>query len=109
MPITIAPELETKLDEAARRLGKPAAEIADDAIRARLEEIDADALAAEDIAYHNLYPELRLRYPRQVVAIYAGRVVDADPDFETLFLRIQPQFGDRPVLMRRVDDSPVDK
>jgi predicted DNA-binding protein len=106
MSITLEPKLQTKLDEIARRLGRSAEEIADEAIRAHLEELDRHALAEEEGAYQRLYPELRRQYAQQVVAIYGGRVVDADPDFETLFLRVRQQVGDRAVLMRRVGETP---
>lgn len=106
MPITLAPELQTELEQTAQRLGKPAAEIAGEAIRTYLEELHAHALAQEEAAYARLYPRLARSYLHHFVAIYAGRVVDHDPDFETLFLRVQAQLGDRPVLLRRVDDTP---
>ena len=108
MSITLEPKLQTKLDQAARRMGKSVEELADEAIRAHLEELDARALEAEDRAYRQLYPELRQHYPQQYVAIHAGRLVDTDPDFEALFLRVQQQFGDRAVLIRQVGDTPMD-
>ena len=106
MSITLEPKLRTQLDQIARRLGKPADEIADEAIRAHLEELVLHALEDEELAYQRLFPELREQYPEQVVAIYDGRVVDVDPDFETLVLRIQQQYGDSAVLIRRIGDTP---
>lgn len=105
MSIPLEPKLQTKLDQIARQLGKSPEEIVDEAICADLEELDLHALEEEDAAYQRLYPELRERYPQQVVAIYGGRVVDMDPDFETLFLRVQEQYGDRAVLIRRVGET----
>jgi hypothetical protein len=70
---------------------------------------DSRICGEEDRAYRRLYLELRERYPQQYVAIYEGRVVDVDPDFEELFVRIKQQLGDRIVLMRRVGDSPVEE
>ena len=107
MFITLEPKLQSKLDQAARRMGKPVEEIADEAIRSHLEELDARALAVEERAYQRLYPELHERYPQQYVAIHTGRVVDADPDFEALFLRVQAKLGDRVVLIRQVSDTPT--
>lgn len=109
MAITLEATLQTKLDQTAGRLGKSADEIASEAIRTRLEELDVEALEQEVLAYERLYPDLRKRYPNQVVAILAGGVVDVDPDFEALFLRIQKRFGERIVLIRRVVDIPVEE
>jgi hypothetical protein len=109
MSITLDPKLQSQLVQIARRLGKSVEEIADEAIRAHLAELHDRALAEEDRAYQRLYPDLRERYWQQYVAVYAGRVVDADPDFETLFLRVQQQYGDRTVLIRRVTDSPLEE
>jgi predicted DNA-binding protein len=109
MAITLRPSLQTKLDQIARRLGKSPEEIADEAIRAHLEELDMDALEEEMQAYERLYPELRQQYVGQIVAISTGRVVDADSDFEALFLRVQQQHGDRPVPFRRVGDTAVEE
>jgi predicted DNA-binding protein len=109
MSITLDPKLQSKLDQTAEKLGKLAEEIASEAIRTHLEELDADAIDEEERAYQRLYPELREQYPQQYVAIYEGRVIDSDPDFEELFVRIKKQLGDRVVLMRRVGDSPVEE
>ncbi len=113
MSITLEPKLQSKLDQVARRLGKSAEEVADAAIRAHLTELDAEldarVLADEEQAYQRLYPELRERYWQQYVAIQAGRVIDAAPDFEAVYLRVRQQYGDRTVLIRRVGDTPVEE
>jgi hypothetical protein len=109
MSITLEPKLQTKLEQIAQQTGRSAEEIASEAIRTHLEELDARVLEDEQRAYQRLYPELRERYPQKYVAIYAGRVVDVDPDFEELFVRIKRQFGDQIVLMRRVGDSLVEE
>lgn len=109
MSIRLEPKLQNKLDQVAQRLGRSADEIADEAIRAHLAELDVDALEEEERAYRRLYPELREHHLHQVVAICGGSLIDVDADFETLFLRIQRQVGDRAVLVRRVDDAPVEE
>jgi hypothetical protein len=109
MSITIESQLQRKLDQAAQRLGKPAEEIAEEAIRTRLEELDIQTLAEEERAYQRLYSTLRERYFQQYVAIYQGQVADSDPDFEELFLRLQKKFGDQVILIRQVNDSRIDE
>jgi hypothetical protein len=97
------------LDQTAERLGKSVEEIASEAIRTHLEDLDAHAIEEEERAYQLLYPELREQYPKQYVAIYKGSVIDADFDFEELFVRIKKHLGDRVVLMRRVGETPVEE
>ena len=109
MSITIESQLQRKLDQAAERLDKPAEEIAAEAIRTRLEELDIQALAEEERTYQRLYPELRERYFQQYVAIYKGHLVDSDSDFEELFIRLRREFGDQVILIRQVTDSLVDE
>jgi hypothetical protein len=74
-------------------LGKSAEEVAAEAIRTHLEELDAYAIDEEDRAYQRLYPQLREQYPQQCVAIFEGRLIDVDPDFEELFVRIKNSLG----------------
>jgi hypothetical protein len=106
MTITLEPELQSKLERLAHQLGRPAADIADEAIRAHLEELVILALEEEERAYQQLYTELYTHYSGQVVAVFGGRVIDVDPDFETLFLRVQKRYPDQAVLIRRVSESP---
>jgi hypothetical protein len=109
MPITLEPNLQTKLDETAQRLGMSADDFAAEAIRMRLQELDSRALDDEERAYQQLYPELRQRFSRQYVAIYGGQVVGADSDFEELFLRVKQQLNGQAVLIRQVTDNPVEE
>ena len=109
MSIKLEPDLQTKLDLTAQRLGKSAEEIASEAIQAHLEDLDARALAEEERAYQRLYPTLRAKYLQQYVAIHDGRLIDSDSSFEELFLRIQQQFEEGTVLIRRVTDHPVEE
>ena len=54
-----------------------------------------------------MYPQLGERYLGQFVAVHNGQIVDADVDFEALFLRIQERFEDTPVLIRLVSTTPT--
>ena len=105
MAISIEPALQSKLDRMAQFLGQPADEIAAEAIRVHLEELDTRALEVEAEAYARLHPQLKEHYLNQFVAIHNGQMVDVDADFEALFLRVQEKLGDRPVLIRRVGET----
>ncbi len=64
-------------------------------------------LAAEAEAYAACHSQLKEQYFGQFVAMHRGEVVDVDPDFEPLFLRIQQNFAGITVLVRRVMEDVV--
>jgi disulfide oxidoreductase YuzD len=68
----------------------------------------ADAkVEQEKAAYLRLYPQLKMRYKGQYVAIHNGRLVDHDTDYGTLFERIDDQYPDTFVWLTRVEDEPM--
>jgi hypothetical protein len=60
----------------------------------------------EKAAFLAVYPQLWQMYPQQYVAIYQEQVIDHDTDFATLFARIDEQYADEFVLIRRVEAEP---
>ena len=105
--ITIEPILQTRLAQAAQQLDKPIEEITDKAIREYLDRLDQLKLEAEIQAYEQMFEQLKARFAHQFVAIHNGAVLDSDADFESLFLRVQARLGNTCVLIRQVEDSPV--
>lgn len=103
--ITIEPALQTKLDQLARSVGRPLEEIVTEAINEHLERLNEQQLEADIQVFEQIYPDLKAQYMGQFVAIYAGQVIDADTDFERLFLRVQARLGDLTVLIRPVGPS----
>lgn len=89
--------------------------ILDEALPAPLEDagwIDLsepdEAAEAEMQAYLALHPWLKANYLGQYVAIYQGKLVDADEDFDTLFDRINQAYPAQLVWMSKVDDDPIE-
>ena len=41
--------------------------------------------------------------------MHHGQVIDSDPDFEPLYLRVQEQFGDVVVLIQQVRETPIEE
>jgi len=56
----------------------------------------------EIAAYRAMHPQLRETHLGQQVAIFQGQMIDSDPDFLALFLRIQERYPDEVVMMREV-------
>ena len=68
-----------------------------------MEWLEGRKLEAEVRAFERMHPRLVEAYLGQFVAVHEGRVVDADGDFEALFLRLQRRLGGVVVLIRRVE------
>jgi predicted DNA-binding protein len=109
LTITIEPSLQDRLEQVAQVTGKSTADIVIEALDEHLERFNAQKLAAEMQVYEAMYPELKQKYHGQFVAISEGQIVDSAADFETLFLRVQAQFGEWPVLIQRVGDTPIEE
>lgn len=63
------------------------------------------AVEREMKAYIELLPMLEEQYADQCVAIYGGKLVDHDPDFNTLLIRIDESYPDEYVWLSKVGDE----
>jgi predicted transcriptional regulator len=104
--ISIEPTLRTRVEQIAQRLGKPAEEIVEEAIQEHLDHLDLQKLQEEGAAFKQMHADLKARYFNQYVAVHQGQVVDSDAEFEPLVLRVQSQFGDVPIYISRVAETP---
>lgn len=64
------------------------------------------AMQREEKAFDAMRTELLAKYPDQYVAVYQGVVVDHDKDQITLLGRVDEQYPDDIVLMRKVSPHP---
>jgi hypothetical protein len=76
-------------------------------VREHLEQLEEQKLEAEVQAFERMHPQLVKQYLGQFVAVHEGQIVDADVDFETLFLRLEKYLRDVPVLIRQVSAEPI--
>lgn len=72
-----------------------------------LSEPDAEA-DAELQAYLTMYPWLQEHYLGKHVAIYQGKLVDVDEDFDALFDRIDQAYPNQFVWISKVGDEPLE-
>ena len=105
--IALQPELIEQVRWIAKSERGTIEDFVNKAIRERLRRLEDQKLAAEAKAFEGMHPQLVERYLGQFVAVHDGRVVDADVDFEALFLRLQKRFGDVPILIRLVGANPI--
>ncbi len=103
--------LQPKLAEQVRWIAKSERGTIEDfvnkAIRERLRRLEDQKLEAEARVFERMHSQLVEQYLGQFVAVHDSQVVDADVDFEALFLRLQNRFGDIPILIRLVGANPI--
>jgi len=105
--IALQPELIEQIRWIAKSERGAIEDFVNQAIRERLRRLEDQKLEAEARAFEGMHPQLVERFPGQFVAVHDGQVVDADVDFEALFLRLQRRFSDVPVLIRQVGAKPI--
>lgn len=68
----------------------------------------ANKLADEEAAWYAMSPQQKAPYRGQYVAIHDGRVVDADIDRRSLYVRVRQRFGQEvvPILNADWDEPP---
>lgn len=67
---------------------------------------DEQRMAREEAAYQTMYDELKTKYAGEYVAIFNGQLIDHDSDELALLRRLDAQYTDDIVLMRKVSAEP---
>ncbi len=65
------------------------------------------SLDREMQAYIAMHPVLKKTHFGKHVAIYEGRLIDSDPDYDTLTRRIDVHYPDQFVWVSTVDEEPI--
>lgn len=68
---------------------------------------DDPSVTYEMQAYIDLHPALKKTYFGKHVAIYHGKLVDADDDYDTLTRRVDAQYPDQFVWVSTVEEEPI--
>lgn len=67
---------------------------------------EEQAMIREEAAYEAMHPELMAQYAGEYVAIYQGQLIDHDQDETALLRRLDAQYPDDVVLMKKVRPLP---
>jgi len=105
--IALQPDLVERVHRITKSKGATVKDFVNQAVRERLEQLEDQKLKAEIQAFERMHPQLVKQYLGQFVAVHEGQIVDADVDFEALFLRLEKRLGDVPVLIRPVSVEPT--
>jgi hypothetical protein len=66
-----------------------------------------DVVDREMQAYIALHPQLKKQYLGRYVAIYGGRLVDHDDDYDEIFDRVDMAYPDEFVWLTQVENEPL--
>ena len=105
--ITLQPDLAEQVTQMAEIAGIGVTDLINEAISGYLQRFSHEKIEAEAQAFERMHETLKEQYFGQFVAVHNGQMVDADADFETVFLRVQARFGRIPILIRRVSEKPT--
>jgi hypothetical protein len=105
--IILQPNLAEQVTQMAEIAGIGATDLISEAINEYLKRFSDEKIEAEAQAFEEMYETLKEQYFGQFVAVHNGQVVDADANFETVFLRVQARFGRIPILIRCVGEEPT--
>lgn len=94
-------ELVDLLDQILASAEQSEAEIEEDWIE------NDPALQREMQAYIAMHPKLKKTHLGQHVAIYEGRLIDFDQDYDTLTRRIDTQYPEQFVWVSTVEEEPI--
>lgn len=91
------------------------AKVLDDALPLTELETEVDDWSAEDAAleremqaYIAMHPQLKEKYLGQHVAVYGGKLIDHDQDFDALYERVRKQYPDEVVWISTVKAEPIE-
>lgn len=102
--IALPPKMMSQVRRIASQENRTVADVVQDAVQDHL-ELKANAkIDWEIVAFVQQHETLKQKYFGQFVAMHDGQVIDADEDFESLFLRVQDKLPDTPVLFRLVSE-----
>jgi hypothetical protein len=105
--ITLDTDLVKQVERVAKHQETAVETLVHQAVTEYLERLRDEKLELEAKAFEKIHTNLLRQYSNQFVAMHDGQVIDHDADFEPLFLRIQKQFQDVPVLIRAVRPEPI--
>jgi hypothetical protein len=106
-PIAIRDELIRSVEKLAHEQDTDAETLVNEWIERQLALAREQKIREESIHFRAQHSQLRSAYPGEYVAMRNGAVLDHGADANELYLRIKARFGDEPVLIAPVMDSPM--
>lgn len=105
--LTLSSEVGELLQAEAEQTGKTTAEVAENWLRQHYSALRRQRLEAQTQRFWVKHAELLVQYSNQFVAFYDDRVLDSDDDMRQLALRVRSAYGNLPVVIAQITDTPV--
>lgn len=107
MPITIRDDLIESIEKLAREQGTDVETLVNEWVERQLALAREQKIREESARFRSQHSALQMAYPGEYVAMRNGAVLDHGADVKQLYARIRERFGDEPVLVAPVTDSPT--
>ncbi len=107
IPIGIRDDLIRSAEKVAQDQGTDVASLVNKWVERELALAREQKIREESVRFRAQHGALRSRFLSEYVAMRSGEVLDHDADVYALYLRIRDRFGDEPVLIAPVTDSPT--
>jgi hypothetical protein len=104
--IVLPPQLLNSLQEIAHERGQSVEAVVAELVRDYLREQRHAQLMAEMDRFRAQHADLLAQYRAEYIGLHIGRVLDHDLDGGVLYRRLQRQFGDLPILIVLVTETP---
>jgi len=106
-PIAIRDELMRSVEKLAQEQGTDAESLVNEWVARELALAREQKIREEATRFRAQHSALQAAYPGQYVAMRNGELLDHGSDVQALYQRIRARFGDEPVLIAPVTDSPT--
>ncbi|HRQ42321.1 MAG TPA: hypothetical protein PLD25_30770 [Chloroflexota bacterium] len=104
--IELPRKLLNPLEQLATRQGSSVEALLEDVVTDYLHEQRHEQLLQEMERFRDQHSQLMVQYAGQFVGMLDGRVLDHDADAGVLYKRLRLQYGDAPILIVEVKDTP---
>jgi predicted transcriptional regulator len=108
--ITLPDDIYRQFESMAEASEQDVAEVVAEAAAASIPQLDVhprwQEMEREEAAFKAMHKELMVKYRDQYVAIYQGKVVDHDEDFDEIIGRIDETYPDDIVFISKVSAEP---
>lgn len=104
--LTLSPQLHEPLERLAAGHDTTVEEVVESLVADYLRQQWHETLLREMDRYRLMHPQIVTRYYGQFLGIQDGKILDTDPDGGVLYKRLRQKYGDLPILIVRVTDTP---
>lgn len=104
--VVLPHKIYTPLQQVAREQGRHVDSIVEELVEGYLHEYRSQQLLEEMERFRTQHAQLKKAYLGQFIGLYNGEVLDHDEDGGQLYYRLYEKYGNLPILIVEVTESP---